>query len=291
VAIGNGGVRKVAEDAIEIAGSGGVVPAELFDRVQRKIARRRGKPKASRGDYPLSGLLYCESCGQALHGHANTRPNRQGRKAYTYYSYECPTYNSRGRRNKSGCGHFVIGAAAVEAWLIPALQKVYLGPGRGELVEHLEKALRRQANSGRADVERLQGRLAELDREVARLVKAVRTVDAPELLTELVEAREERSRIKATLTQAGRCKAAENVQAEAERIAGFVWQLGESLSAAEPAVLRELFQRMVSRITCRWERGPEKNGRVPCKLVGGRVELRPLPEFSCLSSSQDYAEA
>jgi hypothetical protein len=281
----------VAEDAIEIAGDGGVIPARLFDRVQRKIARRRGKPKASRGDYPLSGLLYCGSCGQALHGHANKRPDRWGRKAYIYYSYECPTYNSRGRRNKAGCGHFVVGAAAVEAWLVQALQRVYLGPGRGELVEHLEKALRQQAKSGPANAKRLQGRLAELDREVARLVKAVRTVDAPELLTELAEAREERSCIKAALTQAGQGKAAESVQSEAERIADLVWQLGESLSAAEPAVLRELFQRMVSRITCRWEKGREKNGRVPCKLVGGYVELRPLPEFSCLSSSQDYARA
>ena len=37
------------------------------------------------------------------------------------------------------------------------------------------------------------------------------------------------------------------------------------------------------RITCRWEKGPEKAGRTPCRLLGGKVALRPSPRTGAAS--------
>ena len=66
-------------------------------------------------------------------------------------------------------------------WVVQALQEEYLGPGRDALVQNIKRELTTQAKAIHGDVARLQKRAGELDREVARLVKAIRTVDAAEL--------------------------------------------------------------------------------------------------------------
>ena len=54
-------------------------------------------------------------------------------------------------------------------------------------------------------------------------------------------------------------------------------ELGESLTDADPAALKEPFRRMVSKITCQWSKVAPKtpNGRTKSYLDGGNVELRP----------------
>ena len=53
-----------------------------------------------------------------------------------------------------------------------------------------------------------------------------------------------------------------------------VRDLGEALSTTNPAALRELFGRMVSKITCRWEKSTTPAGFTRCRLVVGEVELK-----------------
>ena len=77
-----------------------------------------------------------------------------------------------------------------------------------------------------------------------------------------------------------------DVESEARRIADQVWQLGEALTRAKPETLRELLRQAVSRIVCQFEKGETTAaGRTPCKLVNGKVLLRPSPWWSELSSS------
>ncbi len=90
---------------------------------------------------------------------------------------------------------------------------------------------------------------AELDAEVGRLVKAVRSLDMPELVKELAE----------------------------------------RLKSSDPAVLREILRQTVSRITCRWERKETKTGKPRCVLSGGKVELRGHGLFSCLTGTGAHA--
>jgi hypothetical protein len=124
-----------------------------------------------------------------------------------------------------------------------------------------------------------------LDGEVANLVKLARMApDVAEVARELAEVRSERERIKAELARAGRTTCPPDVEREARRIADEVWRLGEALAKAEPATLRELLREAVSRIVCRFEKGEAQNGRTPCKLVKGKVFLRPSPVWTLLSS-------
>ncbi len=213
------GARKPIEDAISRNGGAGIIPARLFDRVQKKVAKRCQKRTGGKANYALSGMVYCGCCGQPLHGSTLSRKDRQGRPVYSYPSYLCPTYNRQGLRNAPGCGHFRVPADSLQRWLIRTLQKVYRGPGREELILAIKKELRSGAKTGKGDAKRLEKRAGELDQEVGRLVKAIRTIDAPELAQELANVKAERDRIKVALSQISRYKAPGDVHSEAERIA------------------------------------------------------------------------
>ena len=189
-----------------------------------------------------------------------------------------PTPTGNGPSNET-CGRNPIDAQRVLGWLVHKLQEVYLGPGRDALVQEIKRQLKAEPKANSGDVERLQKRAADLEREVSRLVKAIRTIDAAELVEELALVQAERERVKAELAQAGRLTDPVDLDAEAERIADGLWEIGEHLNDSDPAVLREVLRQFVSRITCRWETSKGKS-RSRSRLVGGTVELRAQTPFS-----------
>ena len=133
---------------------------------------------------------------------------------------------------------------------------------------------------------RLEKRAAELDREVSRLVKAIRTVDAAELTEELQIVRAERDRVRAELDQAGKLADPVDLDAEAQRLADTALDLGERLTDSDPAIVREVLRQLVARIICRWERRQGGRGtgsaRAKYQLVEGKVELHQQNPGSCL---------
>ncbi len=290
VPVDQDGGRSI-EDAIEVNGGKGLIDPKLFDQVQRRMTKRHRNRPRTRADFPLAGLLVCQHCGQIMHGNTDSRTDRNGKKAYRYQKYLCATYNRHGNQNDTGCGHFVVPAEAVQNWLIKALQKVFLGPGRDAMVAEIKKQLKAQGKGNRSDTKRLAARVAELDEDIGRLVKAIRSIDAPELVREMADARGERDRLKAELSRIGQHTAPGDAQAEAERIADTMWELGERLSDAEPATLKELFSRMVDRIECRWEQVKLASGRIRNQLIGGQVFLNDQGELSCLFFGGDSAKA
>ena len=183
----------------------------------------------------------------------------------------------------SGCGRNPIDAKRVLSWLTQKLQEVYLGPGRDALVQEIRKQLKAEPKANKRDVTRLEKRAADLDKEVNRLVKAIRTLDADELVEELALVQAERERVKAELAEAGKLTAAVDLDAEAERIADRLWEIGERLGDSDPAILREVLRQFVSKITCRWE-ATDRQKRLRCRLIGGTVELRPQTPFSSPNS-------
>jgi DNA invertase Pin-like site-specific DNA recombinase len=277
---GANGHRKQPEDMILVEGSDGLVEPELFDKVQRRLTQRANHRATPRSDFPLSGLIFCEHCGRPMVGHTTRR--RYNGTEYTYTTYVCQSYKDRGAR--SGCGHYQVDSRRLLVWLQQALQEAFLGPGRDILVEDIKRVLVARTAATGDDRGRLEKRLAALDSEVANLVKLARSVpDVAEVAHELAEVRRERERIKAELAQTDRTAAPSDVEAQARRIADEVWRLGEAFSKAKPGTLKGLVHEAVSRITCRFERGERQNGRTPCKLVKGRVLLRPSPMWAFLS--------
>jgi len=179
------------------------------------------------------------------------------------------------------CGRNPIDANRVLSWIVHKLQEVFLGPGRGVLVEEIKRQLAAEATTNTGDVKRLEKRGADLDREVGRLVRAIRTIDAAELVEELVLVRTERDRVKAELARAGRFTDPTDLDTEAEQIADGLLEVGGQLTASDPAVLREVLSRFVSRITCRFDQKPGKV-RSRSRFVEGTVELREQSLFSVL---------
>ena len=114
-----------------------------------------------------------------------------------------------------------------------------------------------------------------MEKEVNRLVKAIRTIDAAELVEELTLVQTERGRVKAQLIEASKHTDPVDLDAEAERIADGLWEIGQHLNDGDPAIVREVLHQFVSRITCRWERK-----RTRSRLIGGTIELRAQTPFS-----------
>jgi site-specific DNA recombinase len=276
--------RKPQEDAIAVEGAHeGIVPVALFNRVQRKLPRPSEKPyqPRRRSDYPLAGLIFCEHCGKPMYGNCHHAKDRKGKPAYDYAQYICSTNATFGRNltHNTTCAHHAIDAGRVLGWLVHKLQEVFLGPGRDALVQEIRKQLKAEPKANRGDLERLQKRAADLEREVSRLVKAIRTIDAEELVEELALVQAERDRVKAEIVQAGRLTDPVDLDAEVGRMADRLWEIGQHLNDSDPAVLREVLRQFVSRITCRWETTQGKI-RTRSRLVGGTVELWSQTPFS-----------
>ena len=275
--------RKPEEDIIGVAGAHeGIIPVDLFDHVQRRLTRSEGPRKtAAKRHFPLSDLIFCKHCGQKMIGETGRGRNRQGELAYTYVRYVCGRYakfGSDGQHNTT-CGHHAVDAQRVLAWLVQALQEEILGPGRDALIQEIKRQLKTHAKANVGDVARLQKRAVELDREIGRLVKAIRTIDAAELTEELQIVRAERDRVRAELDQAGKLADPVDLDREAERLADTALDLGERLTDSDPAVVRQVLRQFVARIECRWKANPGRK-RAHYELIGGDVELWDQPLFS-----------
>jgi hypothetical protein len=76
----------------------------------------------------------------------------------------------------------------------------------------------------------------------------------------------------------------QSINQEAESVADKLWGLEEGLSSTDPALVREVFRRLVEKIECRWEPVPN-GGDGKCqtyRLTGGVVYLRdPLVAVTC----------
>jgi len=158
-------------------------------------------------------------------------------------------------------------------------------------VAEIRRQLKAEAKTSQQDLKRLEKRAVELEREVGRLVKAIRTTDAPELAEELQAVRTERQSVSEGLQRARGLQDVENIDQDAEAVADELHGLGEGLQSDDPAVVREIFRRLVQRIECRWEPVPSK-GRGSGKnqayrLVGGVVYLHDPRIVTCAG----YAEA
>ena len=126
-----------------------------------------------------------------------------------------------------------------------------------------------------------------MEREIGRLVKAIRTTDAPELVEALDHARRERQSVQAALQQAGLVLNGQSLDDEAAAIVDGLWGLAERLNADDPAVVRDVFRKLVSRIECRWEALPIRGKGLlkAYRLVGGVVYLRNPLLFTCANDA------
>jgi len=77
-----------------------IISQELWDKV-KEIERSvsQGKAQGNQIVHPLSGLMYCEDCGNKMHiGWNNTRHSRKGPRIYRQANYNCGGFKVFGTR-------------------------------------------------------------------------------------------------------------------------------------------------------------------------------------------------
>lgn len=249
-----------------------LVAQDLFDRVQVKVAKRRAGPARKRQGHVLSGLVFCGHCGSKMYG--DSFRDKKGGKVRLYKRFRCGDYKRlKGSPKGSACGSHSIDPDDLLRWLVERLKALLLGPAREELVAEIARQLKAEAKAGeKRGTEKLEQRLAELDVRIERLRDAIMLEDDKGLTDRLRQAKGERKRLAEELARAGRFVAAADIAAEAERIAGLAWSLGERLQDADPEALRATIMEVVDRIELRWtEKTNQKAKRRNCELVGGEV--------------------
>lgn len=77
-----------------------IISQELWDKVKEiKRSVNQGKAQGNQIVHPLSGLMYCEDCGNKMHiGWNNTRHSRKGPRIYRQANYNCGGFKGFGTR-------------------------------------------------------------------------------------------------------------------------------------------------------------------------------------------------
>lgn len=163
-----------------------IVGADLWSRVQARLAQRQTHKPGRREQYLWSGFLRCGICGGAY-----VKVDR--------YRYGCATHKDRGRDT---CGNGLkVAIATADAELLPAVRT--LGNLDSDEAFDLFRreasaVLRAEKKSGKE--QRLRERLAALDREIANLVAAIKAGTWSDAVrAELAAAEAERKNLQAEL--------------------------------------------------------------------------------------------
>jgi site-specific DNA recombinase len=267
-----------------------LVDRATFARVQQKFADRKKRTKVRKGGggsrYLLTGIVRCGHCGAKMYGTRGTR-TKNG-TTYAYDKYICSTYHVKG---KGECQHHAVDQALLTNFIVRRLREWLLdGHTKDELRATVRTHLAEESAPAKpADVEALKKKLAECNKRVEKWTENVLDADpgVKDLLSErLAELRRERDRLAdelATMDRAsGKPKRAANREAEVEAIVDRVWRLADDLQKADPARVRELFNRLVLSIELWFGTVPRGKGAVH-PLANGIMQLRPDQIFKVVS--------
>ena len=145
-----------------------IVPMDLFERVQTRLARNNPKvtpPRTVNGPNLLAGMAICASCGSGLVRTGTAR----GSRSYTYYS--CAGCHQKG---KSVCKGRHIPTAKLDQLVLDNVKDRLLTPERLAVI--LEALLERSAAKDSAVAERrrsLETQVAQAKEKLARLYRAI----------------------------------------------------------------------------------------------------------------------
>jgi site-specific DNA recombinase len=274
--------RNVREEWIVVKDTHpALIDRATFERIQQKLTRRKSGTKFTKkngGRYLLTGIVRCGHCGAKMYGTRGTR--RKGGTTYVYERYICSTYHTKG---KGECQHHAIDQALLTDFIIRRLREWLLdGQTKDELRAAVRKNLAVQAAPAKpGEVESLKKKLAECNQRVAKWTENVLDADpgVKDLLSErLAGLRKERDQLAAELATLDRASTkpakATDRDAEVNAIVDRVWTLADDLQKADPARVRELFNRLVESVELWFGTVPRGNGAVH-PLANGIVHLRP----------------
>jgi site-specific DNA recombinase len=143
-----------------------LVSEELFKTVQEQLAenRKRIRERGVGAKYLLRGLMVCEECGYAMHGHATTRKTRRGEKRrHTYY--QCTGREAHRFGGQRICWSKPLRADLVEQSVWKDVRALLSEPAR------LTEEFQRRLDGNREDIG--ADAVKEIEQQIQRLKKAI----------------------------------------------------------------------------------------------------------------------
>ncbi len=222
-----------------------IVPMDLFERVQARLARNNPKvtpPRTVNGPNLLAGMATCASCGSGLVRTGTAR----GDRSYTYYS--CAGCHQKG---KSVCKGRHIPTAKLDQLVLDNVKDKLLTPERLAFI--LEALLERSAAKDAAVTERrrsLEAQVAQAKDKLARLYRAIEEgvveID-DDLKARIAALKDERDIAMATLERINQHAAATH-NLSPDRIEAFADLMRQKLDHGDVQARRGYLQSVISKI-------------------------------------------
>jgi DNA invertase Pin-like site-specific DNA recombinase len=233
-----------------------LIDRETFEAVQRKLRASRWtreRHSGRRGEWVLSGRVYCGCCGGRMIGHTQ-RPRRKG-KTYTYRRYVCRTTHVKG---KGACRSCSAEQDLVVKEVARIIKSAFADPAALKALEReLEELAKKSDREAARERKALQARLRELERTIpsaARNLLLVSDANRPDAESALLAMKGEREDIARRLQKVD--AVAEAGEEYARTVKDALSELGrieETIAGASPAKVRTLLSRWVERVTLHFE--------------------------------------
>jgi len=185
----------VIEDAVPR-----ILDDKLFYEVQKKM-KKNERPQVRRGDFLLSGKLYCAACGGKMTGISGT-----SRTGDLHYYYTC----------KNGKCRKPIVKDKLENFIVEQVREVFTSPSEFEALADKVFALQSEKNASQDDSAALKKRLQSVSRQISNITNAIASKsDSPALLEKLseLEVQKEDLRMEIATTKKGPTLSREAIEA------------------------------------------------------------------------------
>ena len=154
-----------------------IVPEELWNRVQARLANTRDSKPGRRGTYLLTGILKCFDCGGSL----------------TMIDRRCYGCGTRHRGGDAACDNPIrIQRTALEDRFLAGVRDTLLDD---KTVRWAEKEIAKRLTAPRTTSDKLRTELAEIDAELGRIADAIAKVGCSDTLASKLTDLERRKRV------------------------------------------------------------------------------------------------
>lgn len=236
-----------------------LIDQRTFDRVQAKIAQRKGRNiKPKQHGTLLSGVIFCGHCGGTMTG-----------KTRYYYCH--------GGQNGT-CRTYHIRRDALDEFVLDKLGEILTSP---RITATIEKAIHRRAKAGevfQANAAALQGQIAALDKKITKGTENLLLADKADVadMTRLLAAwREDRAKLQEDLEELAANPDSRTTVERARAAIKELAHLRQCLKSADLMRQRAVIRSMVEGVQLWFEPGRGRHR----KLSRGILTLRSTIEF------------
>jgi len=141
-----------------------IIPLELFEDVQEKIAKNKKAParRKAEDDYLLTTKLFCGKCGTLMGGESGT-----SHMGNTYYYYKC---GNAKRHGKAHCDLKAIRKEPLERFVVETAIKVIFSD---EIIERLIDLIMKAQQQENTRLPVLKDQLRDTEKRLANLLEAI----------------------------------------------------------------------------------------------------------------------